>query len=914
MPTADVFIDDVVLFDGEPCASPGKIMDAFLDDAQARNTLDFLTWTFTDTLDSDGNAWDDDCLSITIRHGTTYKQILDRLVAFGYDWEITPDWELKLYNRRGSDVSNDVRILSGRDITSDGSTLRRSVAGATSVLAEGGDGYLEDDEEDASHIAAVGRRELFVVSRTASTSTTIQAIATNVLADQQIAGSTLRVEIVPSDGRKPHIDFAVGDDIGVYIPGALEGTFRVMRIASRFDQNGTVAYVVDLNSIAFESIAAVGAELQRLLASAGIDMALGGGSIEGGGATSGVSAQSSPTGQQIITVPVADHTHELDGDEITNKHAGGDLTGDLPNPTVNRIQGVTVEVPDRSAMTEADKYGLVYDPDYDLLRYQDIRDAYLITGSPIDQVAGAGDSGKALLYDATDDEWELRHVTSEDLRSILSDTDEPAVSGDDGQKEGFYFQSNAEYLFIWTNGSVDSIPFIRFPSVAIAKDTTVYRARLRLYGDDPFGAASSGNQFYFDAYNADDPSAPTSVTEVETAAAGATGNPSPTYNTDDDYTQGAWNEYDVSDAVQTILQRSGWASGQAMLLLGIPTGTWSGSNGPAWETYDNPSGNAPQLIIEVFDTYITTDADAIHDNVAGEIHAVTAKGTPVGADELLLEDSADSWAKKRVTLSSLPAGTDDAAIHDDTAGEIAAVTEKASPVSADLILIEDSEAANAKKRVQVGNLPGGSGTDADAIHDNVAGEIHAITSKATPVAADEIVLEDSADSWNKKRATISSLPTGDDANAIHDDESGEIAALTEKTTPVSADLLIIEDSAASNVKKKVQVGNLPGGGLQILASGTDSFTATAATTYERTVTFTELSVAASANLAVIMRCGEGGEAKGNDHPSYGDNWYVRDQWLGIGTGKTYPDRIHYVIEKDGSSTGYTVYVYWMVLG
>jgi hypothetical protein len=51
-----------------------------------------------------------------------------------------------------------------------------------------------------------------------------------------------------------------------------------------------------------------------------------------------------------------------------------------------------------------------------------------------------------------------------------------------------------------------------------------------------------------------------------------------------------------------------------------------------------------------------------------------------------------------------------------------------------------------------------------------------------------------------------------DSTAIHDDVAGEIAAITEKVTPVAADLLLIEDSAASNVKKRVQVGNLPGGG------------------------------------------------------------------------------------------------------
>lgn len=43
-------------------------------------------------------------------------------------------------------------------------------------------------------------------------------------------------------------------------------------------------------------------------------------------------------------------------------------------------------------------------------------------------------------------------------------------------------------------------------------------------------------------------------------------------------------------------------------------------------------------------------------------------------------------------------GADGSAIHDDTAGEIAAVALKATPAGADHILIEDSAAANAKKR------------------------------------------------------------------------------------------------------------------------------------------------------------------------------------------------------------------------
>ncbi len=51
-----------------------------------------------------------------------------------------------------------------------------------------------------------------------------------------------------------------------------------------------------------------------------------------------------------------------------------------------------------------------------------------------------------------------------------------------------------------------------------------------------------------------------------------------------------------------------------------------------------------------------------------------------------------------------------------------------------------------------------------------------------------------------------------DGSAIHDNEANEISAITEKTTPADNDLLIIEDSEASYVKKSLKISNLPSGG------------------------------------------------------------------------------------------------------
>ena len=47
-----------------------------------------------------------------------------------------------------------------------------------------------------------------------------------------------------------------------------------------------------------------------------------------------------------------------------------------------------------------------------------------------------------------------------------------------------------------------------------------------------------------------------------------------------------------------------------------------------------------------------------------------------------------------------------------------------------------------------------------------------------------------------------------DEKVIHKDVAGEIASITEKTAPTSADKVLIEDSVSGDSKKMVQIGNL----------------------------------------------------------------------------------------------------------
>ena len=352
------------------------------------------------------------------------------------------------------------------------------------------------------------------------------------------------------------------------------------------------------------------------------------------------------------------------------------------------------------------------------------------------------------------------------------------------------------------------------------------------------------------------------------------------------------------------------------------------------------SDNDVQIALETIDELSIssgTDPNAIHDNVAGEINAITEKTTPVAGDKLVIEDSADGFTKKSIPISALPTtgGTDGDAVHVNVAGEIAAITEKAIPARTDKIIAENSEDANAKVYIELGNIPGvisgdvipfstasvswnngvmgssasqfssdgaikavidtkqniltegafvdGDKTKLDGIAtgaeanvnsdwDADSGDAQILNKPTIPSAvsdltndsnfitpssityetlntngdvgtsvgqlaignhvhsgvyepADADIVADASyvhtdnNYTNAEKTKVGYLTVtknvdldsiGTDPNAIHDNVAGEINVITEKATPVAGDMIVIEDSEDSHNKKMVVIGNIPG--------------------------------------------------------------------------------------------------------
>lgn len=268
-----------------------------------------------------------------------------------------------------------------------------------------------------------------------------------------------------------------------------------------------------------------------------------------------------------------------------------------------------------------------------------------------------------------------------------------------------------------------------------------------------------------------------------------------------------------------------------------------------------------------------TDVDAVHVNVGNEISTIAEKMATDSDDLLIIEDSAAAGVKKKLKVGNLPGGaspSDVAPLDVDTtaadpgvgadfsrydhkhdaktattaAGAVAVGNAAAEGAGDELARAKHQHAVARGTPVSVGTAnaagSGASFVGDDHVHAGLtrdANDFAVFAGKATPVAADLLLIEDSGAAGVKKKIMVGDLPA--DSTALHKATAAEISAMAEKVTPASADVLVLEDSAAGYAKRKVQVGNLSsvfGASYQYAASEAVSTSALVAWTTKATLT------------------------------------------------------------------------------
>jgi len=189
-----------------------------------------------------------------------------------------------------------------------------------------------------------------------------------------------------------------------------------------------------------------------------------------------------------------------------------------------------------------------------------------------------------------------------------------------------------------------------------------------------------------------------------------------------------------------------------------------------------------------------TDVDAVHVNVGNEINIITEKTTPVSDDVLIIEDSGAAGVKKSLKIGNLPGGvslSDTAPINVTKAAASAGTGTTASRNDHKHDVTTAAPAAGAV-------VAGGTAAEGASTSLSRADHLHAV-SVASPSAVGTANAAGSANTLVRSDHVHAGLTRG----------AADFDSFTAKGSPVGADLLLIEDSAASNAKKKATVVSLP---------------------------------------------------------------------------------------------------------
>jgi len=137
----------------------------------------------------------------------------------------------------------------------------------------------------------------------------------------------------------------------------------------------------------------------------------------------------------------------------------------------------------------------------------------------------------------------------------------PAATGDDGYSwSSWFYASASNNVQLGVSSSLKSTGFFRFPSAAIPQGATITSAEFKVYAK--YNETSSLDLRIY-GNDADNAVAPTSVAEVNalTRTTAYKDWAAPSFTADQAYT------VDITDAIQEVVSRDGWASGNALQVI-----------------------------------------------------------------------------------------------------------------------------------------------------------------------------------------------------------------------------------------------------------------------------------------------------------------------------------------------------------
>lgn len=253
------YIDAAEFKEGKAATTVGAIISDLFDDATVDHVADgrivwedlanpgnpYLSIDFDDSLDSNGDAWFEDAVSVRLWMRMTYRQVLDQFVQdYDVEWRIIPDdveagsWLLQIFNPggMGTDYTSAQSPAIQGSASDVGRSIRRFMPSATNHLVEG-EGRITARRDTVGLEAAVGRIEGSRLDRQlpVSVAQAAQQDATDTTSNATPYGYVL---VAPQEA--PLAAYDMGDVLTIHDPPEVDDAGRFIDVQIVDTPNSTI--------------------------------------------------------------------------------------------------------------------------------------------------------------------------------------------------------------------------------------------------------------------------------------------------------------------------------------------------------------------------------------------------------------------------------------------------------------------------------------------------------------------------------------------------------------------------------------------------------------------------------------------------------------------------------------------------
>lgn len=229
----------------------GAIMKGLIDAAQGRGALTSLTYDFTNTHDSNGDAFTE-TLTLDEPVGTTLLSVAAKHQELAVDVWVDPNLVVKYVNTRGEDltIGNDPNTAVVLRVGQNVGEVTKQISGPvrnTILVALGTAGTDFATQQNGASVSTYGRQETFLSLSNTTDATVRQLSTTHIFNASANPTDGLTAQVLDT-GALPYIDFEVGDTIDFV---DLEGTrtaYRVRSVSVSVDDSGRVSFVPELGT------------------------------------------------------------------------------------------------------------------------------------------------------------------------------------------------------------------------------------------------------------------------------------------------------------------------------------------------------------------------------------------------------------------------------------------------------------------------------------------------------------------------------------------------------------------------------------------------------------------------------------------------------------------------------------------